>query len=191
MWIVPYKARKILRKLTAALFHEENISPGKKHRVFYEIMKPALEWILDAFEDLGLEEDEASSELYLFTCVVFDNFDASKSSIVPYLENNMLWLFSEYKRKFKMQVEEPIGLTTTEGSYTIESEFYLTSPEFMLETKWLGKNLSSGQKNLILKILTADNLSVKSLADECRLSRTNVETQLQNIATVIKKGYLK
>ena len=185
-WLVPAATARKLRKLAIPLFYEDEWTLAKKYKVFWRVLGDSLLWIHIRLLKAGLEPFEANSEIFLLCCRLFREFDTSKSSIVPYLENNISWMAAELLRKYKQSPEIPSGLIQTEGTYEMEGEIYLTSPGFLFENKWLAKGLSKAQKNLILKILTTDSLTERNLANRCRFSKNTVRTQLQHLAAAFK-----
>lgn len=188
-WLIPYATASKLRKLSNSLFYKNDWPLARRRNVFYRVLVDSLQWIHFKLIEQGLEVYEANSEIFLLCCNLFERFDRSKSSIVPYLENNVRWMAAELIKKYNKQKEIPSGLLQLETEYEIETEYYLTSPAFLFEKKWLARHLSKSQKNFILKILTNESPTLRSLANECRLSRATIQTQLQNIAIVIKDGY--
>lgn len=188
-WLIPYSTANKLRKLSKPLFYETEWPLDRRRYVFHRVLVDSLQWIHFKLLDLGLEAHEANSEIFLLCCDLFNRFDRSKSSIVPYIENNISWMAAELIKKYNKQKEIPSGLLQLDEEYEIYEEYYLTSPAFLFENKWLARDLSQSQKNLILKILTNESLTLRSLANECRLSYVTIQTQLQNIATAIKDGY--
>lgn len=186
-WMIPHRTAEKLRKLSVPLFYTNEWSVNKKKIIFYKILNGSLDWIKKSLVELNLEINEAESEIYILCSALFDRFDKNKSSIVPYVENNIIWQASKLIKIYKNNKEIPHGLIELDESYEMNGEIYLTSPEFLFEKKWLGKHLSQSQKQLILKILTTDSLTVRSLANECRVSKSTMQSQLQNIAIVIKE----
>lgn len=190
-WLIPYKTAQKLRKLSIPLFYEEELSLTKKRIIFWRVLNSSLLWIHTRLVEIGLDPCEADSEIFILCCELFDKFDINKSSIIPYIENNIRFKAAELMRKVKKDPAILSGLLQLEGTYEMDNEVYLTSPGFLFENKWLAKNLSQAQKNLILKILTTDPLTKKDLANRCRLSKNTVRTQLQNIAIAFKGRLLK
>jgi hypothetical protein len=181
-----YKTKEKLRFYSFSLFYSNTWNINHRRYVFFLIIKSDLGWIRSLLEKHGLENEEIDSEIFLLSVRLFDGFNTEKSSIIPYLEKSINWKVSSLLRKYKKSnkiTKPPIK----ENSYTIEKEFYLKSPNFLFENRWIGKNLSFSQKNLILKILTMDFVTVRDLANECRLSKSTIATQLQDIAAVLKE----
>lgn len=188
-WLIPYATANKLRKLATPLFYENNWPLDRKRNVFYRVLSDSLQWVHFRLMELGLEPPEANSEVFLLCCDLFKRFDTGQSSIIPYLENNIGWMAAELIKKYSKRKEIPSGLLQLDGQYEIQDEYYLTSPAFLFEEKWLARDLSQSQKNLILKVLTDESPTLRSLANKCRLSYVTIKTQLQNIATAIKEGY--
>ena len=182
-----HKTKVLLRQYTEALFSDK--WPVEKRRyVFYLILRKELKWLMEKLLALGLEKDEIESEIYIFCCNLYDEYDITRSSIIPYLFTVLNWKAKELLEKYSKD-EELLSLAEAYDSYTIENEFYLRIPNVLFETKWLLKSLSQYQKNIILKIIEVDVPTARVLAHRCRVSKSTIATQLQNIAAELKKGY--
>ena len=186
---LPHKTKKTLRNYTNALFHQKKWPVSKRRYVFYLILKSSLGWIKDSLLTAGLEEDEAESEIFLLTTRLFTDYNPNKSSIVPYIERYLSWKVADLINKYKKEQTLSAEFLCIENSYEIESEFYLTIPGFLFEERWLAKSLSQFQKHLILKVLSTDSTSARSLANNCLLGKSTVCKQLQDIADIIKERF--
>ena len=182
------KTRKILRNYANALFHKKRWSAAKRRYVFYLILRSSLDWVYDGLLKTNLEKDEIESEIFLLTTRLFSRYDPYKSSIVPYIEKHLPWKVGMLIKKYTQS--DPNYEAPIEYSYEMDdNEFYLTSPGFLFEKKWLAKHLSQAQKHLILRVLLTDSISLRSLAKECRLSKSAVAGRLQYIADIIEERF--
>lgn len=182
---LPYRTKEKLRKYAGIMFHSDKLPVSRRRYTFYLILRDSLDWVRAKLKELELEENEIESEIFLLTADLFGSYRKTKMSIVPYVEKHITWRAARVIERHEPNTP-PVELYAEPNSYEIDSEFYLTSPEFIFETSWIARHLSQSQKNLILKVLTTDSTSIRNLANECRLSKSNVATQLQDIATVLQ-----
>jgi hypothetical protein len=154
--------------------------------VFYVLLRPALGWVEDSLLNAGLEPDEVESELFLLTARLFRDFDPLRSSIIPYLEKYVPWKVAALLRQITPPPETPVGLLSLEETYEMEFEPGLSAPGFIFEDRWLARNLSQRDKHLILKILTVDEPRVRNLSDACKVSKSTIASNLQNVADIMK-----
>lgn len=185
-WAIPQKRKALLRSYASVLFYSDEWALSSKRYIFYVLLRPVLDWVKDSLVSAGLEPEEAESEIFLLSARLFKDYDPHQWSIVPYLERHVPWKVSSLLQKVEPPPEVPVGLLKQEGSYEMEFEPGLSVPGFIFEDKWLARNLSQRDKHLILKILTVDEPRVRNLSDACKVSKSTVANNLQNVADNMK-----
>lgn len=185
-WFLPESRRQLIRLYTNA-FHSREWSSHRRKYLLYLILRPAIGWIKDGLMEMDLEPEEAESEIFLLVCKLFSGYDADKSCFLYHIESNLPWRVTDLmKRLRKQQVEEPAGLLVNDEAYEMDGEVYLTVPNLLFETRWLTKNLSQYEKNLILRMLIEDQPSCRALANSCQVSKSTMNKDLQILAGKLK-----
>lgn len=180
---LPESRKRLLRNYAGTLFNTEGPQQPRQY-TFYVLLRPVLDWAKTAFVEAGLEPDEAESELFLLTIRIFNKYDLTKSSIVPYVERAITWEVSSFIKKLsRKEVRDPFE---HEISYQMPDEIYLSIPAFLLENKWLARDLSRAEKHLILRLLVNEHQGCRTLADDCRMGKTAMNTRLSNLVGKIR-----
>ena len=185
--LLPSKTKDLLRKYEKAIFHSGR---KKNHKIYalHLLLRPTFNWITVLLLKTGLTPVEVESELYLLVERLYTGYDLNRSSIVPYLENQIPWKVSELVRKVsKPSIEDPSGLISRqEESYEIQEEYYWSAPKILLEERYIGKCFTKSEKYFIYKMLIANDnrLSKKALADDNNMSRQRVDKLLQDLQEV-------
>lgn len=184
-WYLPEKRRKLLRNYSRALTSRE-YSMADKRYVLYLLLRPSLVWLKNQLKEKGLEEDEAESEIYILIDMLLKKYDPTRSSFVPYVEKQLPWIASRVVNNQKELKEIPYGIDIDYGSYQIEEEVGLSVPNILLEKRWIARDLSFSEKNLILRLLTADDSSCRTLANGCGESKSSINNRLNDLSDKLK-----
>jgi hypothetical protein len=184
-WHLPERRRKLLRNYSRALTSRE-YSKSDKRYVLYLLLRPSLTWFKNALKKKGLEEDETESEVYILTDRLLNRYDPTRSSFVPYIEKQLPWMASRAIYNNKELREVPCGIDIDMGSYEIEQEVCLSVPNILLENRWIARDLSFSEKNLILRLLTADDSSCRTLANGCGESKSSINNRLNDLSDKLK-----
>lgn len=184
------RVRTVLRKYEKTLFETKS-----KHNyndrlyAFYLLIFPAMEWMKPTYSNLGLEEDEIDSEIFLLIAGLFKGYKRDKSSIVPYVENSIKFQLSKSIRQLsKGKLEVPSGLLQEEtGIYEINESYYWNYNSILLEKKYIRKYFTRSENYLIYRIIDSDydKLNNRSLAQSIGISRENLRSRLDDL----KKKY--
>lgn len=171
--LIPRSHANKLRNFQNGVFHREDIPRHEREYVFYLLLRPMLNDFKKEIKDLGLESWEAESEIYLMTCLLFKRFDPSKSSIVPFIANQLGWVASAIKNRLSKNREDPAGLIQSHGHYSMQEEFYWTVPNILLEDRFIGNLFTKSERYLIYMILESDDdeLSQVSIAEKLKVNR--------------------
>jgi hypothetical protein len=184
-WYLPEKRRNLLRNYARALTGI-NYSLSERRYVLYILLRPSLTWFAKALIETGLEEDEVESEIYILIHNLLKKYNPSRSSLVPYIENQLPWAASKILSIHKKTIETPIGIDIELGSYNMQEEVCLSVPNILLESKWIVRDLSFSEKNLILRLLTADDSSCRTLANDCGDSKSSINNRLNDLSDKLK-----
>jgi len=192
--LIPEKIAKLLRKAEIPLFREPTSSKSDRLRVFYKLIRPLLSWIKeDYISRYFLTSQEAESELYLFSAQLFDKYNPNKSSIVPYLTKFIVFYKTKYDRKLSRQYlseEIPSGLIAPPKKITeIQEEYYLSCPNFIFESRFLGKSFTLIAKYIITVLLTMDkeDLNTYNLSRKFNVSRQTMKKHLDEISEQLEE----
>ncbi len=192
--IIPSSQSKRIKEYERALFHVPTEPRSERVYVFYLLLRPILEWAKKFLKETELEACEIESELFLLSEKLFKRFDPTKSSIIPYLQNQLPWevarLTAELKNR-ELKEEFYIGIEE-EGFYYLEEEFYLSAPKILFEEKYLGKDFTKAEKYLIYIILTVNDneLTQTKLASYCNVERKNITNRLSGLREKLEsRGY--
>lgn len=179
----------LLRNYADALFYSNKYPISERRYCFFLIIFPTLEFMMPELIALGLETNEAISELFILSSNLFNNFDIERSSIIPYLEKHIPWKIKEMFDKLDKTklIEKPIGLTVSEyGNSYMDMEFYWKN--ILFEESWIGKCFTRSEKCLISRIITSDinDLTINSLARRSNIGRKKLKQMLLEIKKVLK-----
>lgn len=188
---LPERVATQIRGYEKQLFFEENLlSLKEKREIFYLLLKDILRLIIQkSLEDLGLEQDEIESEIFLLSCAIFNGFKAWKrSSIVPYLDTQIPWHVSDVFERIEKE-RKNLPKINVDDTYEITEEVYLRSLYFLFENKYLAKNLTLPQRYLINRILGLDDkeLTASKIADSIHVERKTAITKLLELREAIKE----
>lgn len=188
--------KHLFRKYERVLFHSEDVSKSERVYGFYLLLRPLLGWVKSSLLDLGLLAAEVESELFLLCERLFTNYNKEKSSLIPYLEQQLPWQVSKIIAKTNKSLclkEEPRGLLNINGDYNLDEEFYWRVPSFLFEDRYVGKCFTRSEKYVITKTLTADNkeLSVQGLARLCNIDSRTMKNILSGMQEVFITGGIK
>jgi len=188
---IPARRASLIRNYESALFYEKKLPRSERLYAFYLLTRPLFDWLKTYLITLGLEPDEAESELFILAAEIFGKFDPNKSSIIPYLSRAIIWETNHLLRLLDVgdNKQAPKGLLVSEESYHLDNEIYLKTPDILFEQKYLGKCFTKGQKYLISIILAADEKVTRTeLARKAGMERKNLRDRLEEIKTILEHG---
>lgn len=182
-WWLSEKRREIIRHYTSVLCSRE-WSASRRRYLLYLILRPALGRLKNDLVQQGLEPDEAESEIFLLVSAIHASYDAEKGCLLYHVEKT---LPAKAKDLLGRRRKEPVPVILEEDSgHEIENEFYLTVPGILFEKRWLARDLSQYEKNLILRMLIEDRPGRKALANSCQVGESTIERDLQILAGKLK-----
>ena len=185
-WYLPEKRRQLVRLYTNALCSGEWTLARRRYLLFL-ILRPAIEWIKEKLVEEGLESDEAESEMFLLVSKLFLGYDSEKRCFLYHIERKLPWLVSTLLKKLtKQEKEEPSGLILDEKTYEMDGEVYLTIPNILFEDRWMARDLSQHEKNLILRMLIEDQPGRRALANNRQVSESTIDRDLRILAGKLK-----
>jgi hypothetical protein len=185
---LPRKRQDLIRLYSGGLTSNE-WSAAKKRYLLYLLLRPALGWLRRSLISSGLEPDEAESEIFILVSKILSSYDASRSCFLYHVENYIPWCsFSLLKKAAK---EEAKITATNEEVYEMGGEVYLTIPNVLFEDRWLLRDLSQHEKNLILRVLMEDRPSRKALANSCQVGESTIDRDLRILAGKLKGRLLQ
>jgi hypothetical protein len=188
--LIPNSKKRLLRKYEATLFYREDFPEEDRLYSFYLLLRPALGWLVPDLKACGLNSDEVESELFLFIAGLFQRFDNTKSSIIPYLEKQIPWKTRDLLQTLRKNIlpETPSGWCRVDEPYEMNEEFYWRSPGILFEDRYVGKCFTRSEKYIINIILTADDsdLSQQRLADAGKIDRRKVKEILSEVGEIIQ-----
>ena len=187
-WFLPEKRKDLVRNYTKVIQSTE-YPLSVRRQVFYSLIRPTLEWLIETLISYGLEKDEAESEVFLLCARVMKNFEPERSSFLVYTERAIPWYTAALIKKIGRETLEE-GQRPTEAperSYEMPNEIYLTCPKFLFETRFLGKDLSYSEKTLILSIITEDDYDCRSLGEKNSTSKSTMNSRLKDLKRLIKE----
>jgi hypothetical protein len=187
---MPESRRRLFGIYVDALYSPERPLSTRRY-VFYLLLLPALGWALRALIEEGLEPDEAESEIFLLTNLLFEGYNPEKSSLLYYVESRLPWRVAELIEHIgRHKSEIPVGLLLPiEDSYEMPDEIYLSAPQILFEDRWLAKGLSRHEKHLILRVLTEEELDCRSLADTCQIGKSTMNNRLRDLASRLEERF--
>ena len=175
---IPTRRQELLRKYEKGLFHTKDLPKHERLYGFYLLLRPILGWLKEELIKKGLEPDEAESELYLYSSKLFNEFNTSRSSIIPYLEKAIPWAASKLLR-----TKKEAKITYQEEEYFLDEEFYWDPIKILIEDRYVGKMFTRSEKSVISRILSED----KDLVPNLLVGRKTVYTYLGDIKEVLSK----
>lgn len=187
--LIRSKTKSLIKKYERPIFFSEEHSKHDKIYSLYLLIRPIVEWIVPELKTLGLNKDEIESELFILCADIFNNYDKSKSSIIPYLENQIPWFITKMLNKIKKYNSTvPQDFEISEGTSYINEEYYWNS-NILFCNKYVGKYFTRSQKYLIYIILTSDDkeLSQIKLANTCKVERKRIVRMLNELKDILKK----
>lgn len=191
--LIPSRYQKLLNQYEAELF-DITQPENKRLEAFYLLIRPVLNWAATSLQELGLEKDEADSELFIITEKLFSNYNIYKGPLVPYLSSRIPWFVSEHLKHFKKTLlwELPAGFTKQNGYIEPldHEEYYLTATNILFNNRFVLKKMSYGQKFLLYTILTSEDneLTACSLARKLSLDRRTLKSKLLEIKEELENG---
>jgi len=193
--LIPSKQANLIREAEGVLFFHTEGTKNDRIRVFYKLLRPLLSWLKeDIINTFNIESDEAESEIYIFCAKLYNKYNPTKSSIIPFLLKFIpLCKTNLYYQLNKKTIKEiPSGLLQQEDSpsYTQE-EYYYIYPKIIFEDRYIGKSFTFTQKYIINELLMLDNdeLNNLKLAEKLNLSRQTTAKKLEEIAQTWRKIY--
>ena len=185
------RRKELFRKYEHVLFYSESYGFQGKNFCFYLLLRPILGWVKSSLLAKGLNNSESESELFILSTEIYMNYDRDKSSIVPYLENQLPWFVSRMIARIEKELclnEVPAGLTEIEGTYLMDENFYWKSPSILLEDRYIGKCFTRSEKYIINTIIVSDDnkLSVQGLAKKCNMDRKRMKARLSDIKEILQ-----
>jgi predicted DNA-binding protein YlxM (UPF0122 family) len=180
---IPSGRAKLLSDYQNALFYNPTEPKNKRIYVFYLLVKPLLLWSAKSFKQAGLEKDEIESEFYLLAAKLFENFDVTKSSIVPYLEKRVPW----YVKKRLDSINKYCNKINALVDYTYSCTMEGISQDFLFSAQ---KLFTADEIYVISKVLTLDkeDLNTSSIAEALKVNRKTVYKYLDKIAQKLNQG---
>lgn len=191
MYIPSAQAERI-RNYQSALFNHPTEPKNERIYVFYLLLRPCLLWLREELRNnFQLKKCEAESEVYILCANLFEGFDYTKSSIIPYLTKHIPWKAYHLQRKLNKQCmkEEPCGLITIEEEpYETHEEYYWDVPNVLLSDRYIGKCFTNGEKSFIVMIITCDSdeLTKNCLAKKCDMDRKTIALKLLDLREVFE-----
>lgn len=187
--LIPQSQAAKLRNYQNGLFHREDIPKSDRRYALYLLLRPRLGWLKSEIKKLDIESDEAESEIYLMCCRLFDRFDPTKSSIVPYLTRHIPWESSRLLRVLSKEPDMPIGLTQSEEICYMQEEFYWTVPHILLEDRYIGNLFTKDEKYLMYVILESDidELNQVAIAEKTKINRRTWISRMKDLQEVFKE----
>jgi hypothetical protein len=183
--------RDRLNKLDTILRNNSVKESTKRNLFYHELRYHLLDWLIPKIKELDYEDAEINSELFLFSCRLYKEYDQSKSSLVPYLESRMDWkianLFSRRLNKRPPILKEPFY---KDYSYEMDNEVYLSSPSSILfENRYLGKVFTSSLKCVIQELLEEDRLNYLNLSQKLGISSFLLKIKVEKIRSKLEEMY--
>lgn len=187
--LIPSTQADKLRDYQNGLFHREDIPKSDRRYALYLLLRPRLGWLKAEIKKLDIENDEAESEIYIMCCRLFDRFDPTKSSIVPYLTRHIPWESSRLLKILSKETDIPIGLTQSEELYYMQEEFYWTVPHILLEDRYIGNLFTKDEKYLMYVILESDidELNQVAIAEKIKINRKTWISRMKDLQEVFKE----
>lgn len=184
-WYLPERRKNLIRNYSRAILDKSHPA-SERHYILYLLLRPVLEWAVKALQDRNLEKEEAENEIYLMVYDLFKKYDRTRSSLSVYIERQIVWAVSAMLDRHTKYKDTPVGLDIDLGYYEMPDEIYLSIPNFLIEKRWLAKDLSFSEKNLILNVLTADSSSCRTLTDGIRDSKSTINNRLNDLSDKLK-----
>jgi hypothetical protein len=175
---IPSGRAKLLSSYENALFHNPTERKEERIYIFYLLVRSLFKWSRKSFKEAGLEKDEVESEFYLLAAKLFENFNKSKSSIVPYLEKRIPW----YVKKRIDSLNRYCNNINALVDYTYDCIPEGISQEMLFHGK---TPFTRDDVYVISKILTLDkeDLNTSSIAKALNVNRKTVYKHLDKIAS--------
>lgn len=184
-WRLPERHKKRLKRVQEHIL-DKDLPVKARQEMLYKALLPSLNWAKDSLTDrCDLEPDEANNELFLLCVELLEDFD-DEGNLLYFVETRTPWKMSSLLKKLALPPEKPIGLWLEQSACHIEEEMWPSSPKFLLENCWMAKGLSCYEKLLILKILTAEALSCRTLSESLGISKTSINEDLRILASKMK-----
>lgn len=130
---------------------------------------------------ISLSSEELDSELYICCYNIYKRYDPTRSSLVPYLANGIVWELEKLQKRLKKtELKEFLKKKKRTNCYYMQEEYYLDPLKILKETKYL-KNFTKVDKFLILGMLLSENneLSKEKFAKKYKVTRPTM-TRLIN-----------
>lgn len=184
--MIPAQKKALFRKYEGVIFYSDDYPRKDKLYSFYLLLRPTVGWLKRELVHLGLEPDEAESEIFILADTLFRYFDKERSSIIPYLEKQIPWYTSKLLKSVKNKLrpaKEPLRYYD-DFKYEMDEEFYWRVPGILFEERYVGKCFTRPMRYVIFTILMADDkeLSVSRLACQLGIHRHIMRAKLEDIA---------
>lgn len=188
--LIPSARAALLRNYQSVLFHDKTHPLSERRYVFYLLLRPILEWLKSILMTKGLESAEAESELFIFCSGLFDKFDSTKSSIVPYLNKQIPWSIEHLARRFNKKEAQFYDVIDYEE---LDEEFYWSIPNILTEDRYTGKVFTKAEKYLIFRILALDDdkLTQVDIAEQLGVNRLTANKYLLEIREKLQSNWRK
>jgi hypothetical protein len=184
---IPSKRQQLLRNFEQALFHSQHQVEDQRY-TFYLLIRPLLEYLKVALDGL-LEPQEVESEFFLLCSDLYNSFDKSRSSIVPYVEKALPWYISKlFKRLQKEKYDLSCCIADPKQEETsIEEEFYWNN--ILFQDRYVGKCFTRSEKYIIYIILDSDdkNLTTTKLANRLGRKRWQMKEKLLELKEIFQQ----
>jgi hypothetical protein len=193
--LIPSKQANLIRKASGPLFINPEGTKNHRIRVFYRLIRPLLSWLKkDMMNTFSLCAEEAESEIYIFCSILYNKYNPTKSSIIPFLLKFIPLYKTNYYKKLNKTLlkEEASGLISPPISFVeTPEEYYYTPLNIVTEERYVGKSFTFSIKYIINRILMLEpsELNNKTIAEQLNLSRQTLAIKLEEIATIWRRIY--
>lgn len=183
--IIPRDREALIKKYQNALFNNPTEPKSERIYVFYLLVRPLLDWLVDIIKSYDLNKAEIESELYIYTANLFNYYNPNKSSIIPYLKKYIPWTATHLVHKLNRQTlkEQLNNNYIPENYYCLDEEYYWNPNKILFEERYVGKRFTTGEKYAIYRILFLDSseLTTVNLAKELGVSRITMINKLKEL----------
>lgn len=183
---IPHKKKERINKIQHLMTSDLVLLKTKKY-IFYKIILDLLDWVLDEIKKYDLEKDEIKSEVFILSCRLYNNFDETKSSLIPFLEQHIDW---ELARLFKKLKKETILQEQVPKKYTnsLPEEVYIKLPESLFfEDRFLGKVFTTSEKYVIQEILSEEHINYLNLSEKSGIDRRTIKDKVDSIKNKLEE----
>lgn len=178
--LIPHKKKDKVNKIQYVLSTNKLKEKTKKH-IFYKLITDLLDWAINDIKQYDLEDSEIQSELFILSCKLFNRFDETKSSLIPYLEKQIDWELSRlFKKlnKIKDQQDKTI-YDIPEESYEIEIQ---DIPENVIfQDSFIFKSFTHAEKYVIQEIMFEESSNYLNLSEKLGIDRRTIKNKVDKI----------